>query len=573
MAIVEEKEKIDSLESKIEAKTKAAKALEEQIAGLETQLGKLETRGKESENARNRDNGLYEEAHSDRASTIDAMEQCITILKESKDATSLVSAQKKIQKILALVEMSDSQRDQLQTFASTDPEDVKAKGDDAAHVKKYNFKSGGIIELLKELKLKFEDEQTADEKAETNAVNSYNLAKDARDNAIAAATGSKDEKTTLLGETNEELSAAESDLSDTKDELESDTNTLDSTDKQCSVKNSEWEERTEIRQGELAAMNAAIKILAKVGGVSTEAPSNPVPPASPMFLQVSSTSDSDPKMKAVNFLRQQSHVLHVKALDRLAQEISAHLTGPFDDVTAMIQKMIFRLMAEQKDEDDHKNWCDLEIEKTQTSLDNKQEKMDELKAKMDDVKATISQLGEEISSANTMVSDITGFMAEAAEIRKVGKQENAVALKDAEDAMTAIANAISVLTDFYKESGEVAKEPYEFLQRGTGAGVKLGDSPDTWDTGYTGVADPQAQPGGIISVLEIHLTLGTLATLALRTLKHSLVASFLCWRRHPRISQKWLLTPRHGRLLTRKRSRMTCRNATSKGQSAPRKRR
>merc|ERR1719223_1655039 len=155
---------------------------------------------------------------------------------------------------------------------------------------------------LKELKLKFEDEQTAREKEETNSVNAFNLAKDARDNAITAATDSKDEKTTLLGETNEELSAAESDLSDTKDELESDSNTLGSTEKQCSAKNSEWEERSEIRQGELAAMNAAIKILAKVGGVSTEAPSNPVPPASPMFLQVSSTSDSsDPKMKAVNF--------------------------------------------------------------------------------------------------------------------------------------------------------------------------------------------------------------------------------------------------------------------------------
>jgi len=282
--------------------------------------------------------------------------------------------------------------------------------------------------------------------------------------------------------------------------LESDTNTLDATDKQCSVKNSEWEERSEIRQGELAAMSAAIKILAKVGGVSTEAPSNPIPPASPMFLQTSSLSDSDPKMKAVNFLRQQSQVLHAKALDRLAQEISAHLSGPFDDVTAMIQKMIFRLMAEQKDEDDHKNWCDLEIEKTQKSLDTKQEKMDELKAKMDDVKATISQLGEEISAANLMVSDITGFMAEAADIRKVGKQENAVALKDAEDAMTAVANAISVLTDFYKESGQIAKEPYEFIQKGDG--VKLSDSPETWDSGYSGVSDPQSQPGGIISVLE-----------------------------------------------------------------------
>jgi len=498
-AITEEKETIDSLESKIDAKTKAAAALEEQISKLEAQIGKLQVRGKESETARNSDNALYEESHTDKAATVEAMEQCITIMEESKDATSLVAAQKKITKVLALVEtMSDAQRDQLQTFASTDPEDVQAKGDDAAHVKKYNFKSGGIIELLKELKLKFEDEQTADEKAETNAVNSYNLAKDARDNAISAATDSKEEKTTLLGETNEELSAAESDLGDTKDELESDSNTLDSTDKQCSVKNSEWEERSEIRSGELAAMEAAIKILAKVGGVSTEAPSNPIPPASPMFLQSSSVSSADPKMKAVEFLRQQSKVLHAKALDKLAQEIQAHLNGPFDDVTAMIQKMIFRLMAEQKDEDEHKWWCDEELNKTQASLDNKQDKMDEQTAKMDDIKATIAELTEEIKAASDMVSEITGFMTEATEIREVGKTENAVALKDAEDAMTAVANAISVLSDFYKESGQIPKEPYEFIQKG----VDLGDKPETWDAGYTAVSDPSSQPGGIISVLE-----------------------------------------------------------------------
>jgi len=42
---------------------------------------------------------------------------------------------------VALVEMTDYQRDQLQTFASTDPEDVQAKGDEAAHVKKYIFKN------------------------------------------------------------------------------------------------------------------------------------------------------------------------------------------------------------------------------------------------------------------------------------------------------------------------------------------------------------------------------------------------------------------------------------------------
>merc|ERR1719238_853239 len=114
-----------------------------------------------------------------------------------------------------------------------------------------------------------------------------------------------------------------------------------------------------------------------------------------MLVQVYS---SDPKMKAVEFLRQQSKVLHAKGLDKLAQEITAHLTGPFEEVTGMIQKMIFRLMAEQKDEDEHKWWCDEELNKTQASLDNKEDKMDELSAKMDDIKATVAELTEEIKA-------------------------------------------------------------------------------------------------------------------------------------------------------------------------------
>lgn len=497
-AITEEKETIDALESKIEAKTKEAKALEEQIAGLEAQLGKMETRAKDAQNIRNQEDAIYQEATADMQSTIDAIGECITALKEAKDSTSLLAAQKKIKKALEFLEIDDSKRSRLESFASTDPDEIAALGDAAAHEKTYSFKSDNIVELLKELKLKFEDDKTQMDKEETNRVNAYNLAKQSRDNSIQAATDSKDEKETLLAQTNEELSEAQSNLQDTQDELESDTATLESTDKKCSVKRSEWEERSEIRAGEIEAMGMAIKILAKVGGVQTEAPSNPVPPPSPLFFQMSAVSQSDPKMKAVNFLRQQSKLLHAKALDRLAQEISAHLTGPFDEVTAMIQKMIFRLMAEQKDEDEHKWWCDEELNKTTASLEHKQEKMDELSAKIDDAEATVAELTEEIKAANDMVAEITSFMNEATEIREVGKKENAVALKDANDAMEAVANAIAVLSDFYKQSGQIPKEPWEFIQRG----VDLPEEPSTWDAGYTGAADPKAQPGGIIAVLE-----------------------------------------------------------------------
>merc|ERR1711959_873705 len=117
--------------------------------------------------------------------------------------------------------------------------------------------------------------------------------------------------------------------------------------------------------------------MAEVSGVRTEAPGNPIPPASPVtkdggwtgdreldgallqvspnFLQVG--SQGNPKMSAVLVLHEAAEVTHSRALERLAVQIKAHLSGPFQQINNMIEKMIFRLMDEQKQEDEHKDWC------------------------------------------------------------------------------------------------------------------------------------------------------------------------------------------------------------------------
>merc|ERR1719326_2658601 len=87
------------------------------------------------------------------------------------------------------------------------------------------------------------------------------------------------------------------------------------------------------------------------------------------FLQV-----LDPKVKAVNLLRKTANALHNKALERLAEEIGSY-NGPFDKIKAMIEKMIFHLMGEQKDEDEHKLWCDMETEKSTESKEDRTEKV------------------------------------------------------------------------------------------------------------------------------------------------------------------------------------------------------
>jgi hypothetical protein len=519
-SIAKEKSEISALQDEVAGKQRQSDVLTKQIAGLEEELGQLDAASSAAQAQRDSANALYLDAERDYTATIEAIDQALAALTDTKTATTgLAVARQRVRKVAGLalaMSATAEQRAALLEFIGHDHfvasapapaaarPDLKAEGDQAAHVKKYAFKSDSVIELLKSLKANFEDEKLASTKAETNSMNGFSLARDARQNAISATTTSKDAKSGELSSIQGELATAQLELSGLQSDLEADSNLLTSTDKQCALKASEWAERSTTRQQEIEALEAAVGIIAKVTGVRTEAPKNPVLPASPLevlelkrqaFLQL---PDTDPKRRAVQLLREEARETHSKALYRLAQEISAHGAGPFDEVNNMIQKMIQRLMSEQTDEDTHKNWCDAELTKSNTSKANKIEKHAMLTAKIDADTATAQLRTTEVEDNSVMLAAIAQHAAEATEIRQTGKAENAAALKDSQDSQAALANAIAVLEAHYKESGMIEKQAWEFVQRG----VDLPDQPSTWDSGYTGVADPTNQPAGIVSVLK-----------------------------------------------------------------------
>merc|ERR1719377_280390 len=183
-------------------------------------------------------------------------------------------------------------------------------------------------------------------------------------------------------------------------------------------------------------------------------------------------------MKAVNLLRAAAKGAHSKALQKLAQEISTY-DGPFDKIKQMIQKMIFRLMSEQKDEDDHKNWCDMEMEKSTESKDDKDEKIQMLKKKVAEHDAAIKKLIKAITENNDKAAQLTKYMEEETELRNENHAEIVATIKDSQDAQAAVTQATQVLKDFYKESGMIAKEPWEFVKISSHRvfGVDLPDSP------------------------------------------------------------------------------------------------
>jgi hypothetical protein len=523
-AIAGEKQTIEVLESKVDAKTKQVEVLTDEISVLGEEILKMEAAGEKADEERKEGEEIYKKTEEDVKSTIQGVEDAIAALDASKPAAFVQAKLATLVKLpLFLDQLSAKQMAALEN--GEEPRDALAvEGDAAQHVKKYDFKSGNVIELLKTLKMKFEDDLVAATVDETNSQNQYTLAKQARDRALEVANEAKTSKETLKGEVETALAEAKSDLESEEADLASDETSLEDTHKNCDEKKSEWDERVKVRENELAAMKVAVEILAKVTGVRTEAPSNPVPPPAPAeaFLmqaprkvaellrtsvanaQEESTAEdrlNDVKQKAVALIRKEAHATHSRELAQFAYQLSME-TGPFDKVNDMIQKMIFRLMKEQTDEDEHKNWCDIETTKTEEKKSEKEEHIEKKKLQIEDGKTKAQQLLDEITAATEMAASLRAHMDEATEIRNIGKTENKAAIDDSKKAQDALAKAVAVLTAHYKESGMVEKESFELLQKNKKGPVELPEEPASWGASYTGVSDPTAQPGGIVTMLE-----------------------------------------------------------------------
>merc|ERR1719310_2188005 len=195
-------------------------------------------------------------------------------------------------------------------------------------------------------------------------------------------------------------------------------------------------------------MSEAIEALEKVTGVRT-----PEDKASgDLKLLQLGRRDADPALNnIVNLLRKAGSTKQTAALSKLADKIAALRqsagqtpgSGVFDQIKNMIQKMIFHLMSEQKDEDDHKHWCDKELNITEMMI------VDKTKTK-NALDATINQLTAEIDSLTTAIKDNTKSIAtmqksieDMTSERQEEKAENAATVKDAQDAQTAISQAIA----------------------------------------------------------------------------------------------------------------------------------
>merc|ERR1719218_186922 len=93
--------------------------------------------------------------------------------------------------------------------------------------KVFSNHEGGVIETFKHLEEGWSIDKLSEEEQETNALNAFKLAKQARDTAISTAKASKNEKEGVKGDKESEKARAESDKDEEEKKLAGDTASLE----------------------------------------------------------------------------------------------------------------------------------------------------------------------------------------------------------------------------------------------------------------------------------------------------------------------------------------------------------
>merc|ERR1719160_803646 len=256
-----------------------------------------------------------------------------------------------------------------------------------------------------------------------------------------------------LDQTVERATKARTAKSDTTSSRDEDAAYLSALDAQCSQKSSDFEQRQELRQEELEAIDKAIEIVASPE-LAGAAEKNLVPGGSAFSLALRGGERVPVQRQVAAFLESRASKLNSRVLSMLAIKIGEN---PFAKVKKMIDEMITKLIEQANEEATHKGWCDTEMAKNTQTRDLKTDEINTLTAKADKLSSAITRLAQEIA-----------------------------------DLQTAVTAALNVLKDFYAKAAQATA----FVQ----TKQPEIDAPKTFEGSYTGMGDSS---GGVVGLLEV----------------------------------------------------------------------
>merc|ERR1719490_455548 len=196
--------------------------------------------------------------------------------------------------------------------------------------------------------------------------------------------------------------------------------------------------------------------------------------------------NEDARGVVVELLRQQGSKLKSTLLTALASKIAA---DPFAKVKQLIQELIERLLTEAANEANQKGWCDKATADAEQKREYAAEEIASLNGEMAELEALINELTEALATLSEEIKELEAAQEKA-------EKESAATVKEAQAGLSAISEAIDIISKFYKSA---KKEKVDLsLAQGPAddapdAGFEIGEA-------YTGA---QSESGGIIGMMEV----------------------------------------------------------------------
>merc|ERR550537_1363513 len=343
---------------------------------------------------------------------------------------------------------------------------VQAQGEDsemgAPAAAVYKSHSGGIVDLLEDLKEKAEGELAELRKAESSAAHNYAMMSQSLKDQMAADTKDLNEQKSAKEESESIKATAEGDLATTTESLTHAQSSLATSNGDCMTTAADHE-------ATVAARNEELKVIATAEKILKDSTSGAVGQTY-SFLQVNAGSQLRTRAdlansEVVTLVKKLARDQHSAALAQLASRIGVVMkygakdgADPFGKIKGLISDMIAKLEKEAEAEATEKAYCDEQTAKTEAKKGELDDTISKLTNKVDRAASRSASLKEEVVQLESELAALAKTQSEMDSIRREENANYKVAKAELTQGLGGVRKALSVLRDYYGSAAAMIQQ-------------------------------------------------------------------------------------------------------------------
>jgi chromosome segregation ATPase len=459
------KTKQEKLEAKIGELTSDIDVSESEIEKLSASISASDKELSEAAAIREKEAADFAAAESELVETVDTLDRAVSIISTEMaknpaalaqiDHSSMSSLLQSLSAVVDAASFSTQDKQKLVALVQSRQGDEELGAPAAAS---YKSQSGGIVDVLEDLKEKAEGELAEARKAESSTKHNFEMMKQSLEDQMAADTKDLNGQKSAEASAQEGKATAEGDLATTIKDLKNAEGDLATANSDCMTTAADHEATVAARTEELKVIATAEKILKESTAGAVDQTYS--------FLQSKLETRADlANSEVLTIVKNLAKKQHSAALAQLASRLSVVMkygsrdgADVFGKIKGLISEMITKLEKEAESEATEKAYCDEQMSKTEAKKQELEGDIAKLTSKIDKAASASAQLKEEVVELQAELATLAKTQAEMDSIRRETHDDYSTAKAELTQGLNGVRKAISVLRDYYGGAAAMIQE-------------------------------------------------------------------------------------------------------------------